>query len=410
MTEKRTFLPPFHFQASTERGYLLLPFSFLHLDDGQYFLSNLVGEYLILTGTDLDALVRHKIPMHSTVYNNLKSKHFLMDESSTVALDLMAAKYRTKLRPVSNFTGLHIFVITIRCNNQCTYCQVSSLLNEKNNYDMTERVADKAVEFMFQSPSPYLKVEFQGGEPLLNFKIIQHIVLQVEELNQVRKRDVEFVICTNLSLLTVEMIRFIDEHGIYISTSLDGPEDLHNINRPNPSKNSYRLTVENIRKLQEVVGPNRVSALMTTTRESLKQPERIVDEYLSLRFKSIFVRPLNPYGREIANKEAVSYDVDSWLQFYKKTLDYIIAVNVQGVFFREDLASIVLKKMLTPYGTGFVDLQSPQELVLESWCTTMMGVSIHPMSPECLQKWAMRHSFSAICCRTPMSRLSIRIS
>jgi His-Xaa-Ser system radical SAM maturase HxsB len=297
--------------------------------------------------------------MHSTLYNQLKNRHLLMDEFSTVALDLLAAKYRTKLQPVSNFTGLHIFVVTIRCNNQCTYCQVSSQLSERNNYDMTEQVADEAVEFMFQSPSPYLKVEFQGGEPLLNFSIVQHIVHQVEELNQVKHRDVEFVICTNLSFLTVQMIKFIEEHGIYISTSLDGPERLHNINRPNPSNNSYRMTVENIRKLQDVVGPDRISALMTTTCESLKQPERIVDEYLSLGFKSIFLRPLNPYGRGVTNIEAVSYDVDSWVGFYKRALDYIIAANVQGVFFREDLTSIILKKMLTPYGTGFVDLQSP---------------------------------------------------
>src|ERR1017187_7727726 len=40
-------------------------------------------------------------------------------------------------------------------------------------------------------------------------------------------------------------------------------------------------------------------------------------------------------------------------------LDYIIELNKRGVFFAEHYTGLVLRKMLTPYGTGYVNLQSP---------------------------------------------------
>ena len=63
---------------------------------------------------------------------------------------------------------------------------------------------------MFKSPSPVLKVEFQGGESLLNFSLIRSIVEIAEARNQ--DRDLEFVIATNLAVVTDEMLDYCREH------------------------------------------------------------------------------------------------------------------------------------------------------------------------------------------------------
>jgi radical SAM protein with 4Fe4S-binding SPASM domain len=44
---------------------------------------------------------------------------------------------------------------------------------------------------------------------------------------------------------------------------------------------------------------------------------------------------------------------------YETALDYIIDLNIRGVFFIEEYATLLLTKILTPFSTGFVDLQSP---------------------------------------------------
>ncbi len=46
---------------------------------------------------------------------------------------------------------------------------------------------------IFQSPSNNIKIEYQGGEPLLNWEIIKQSVLYAEFLNKFAKK--KFRVC-----------------------------------------------------------------------------------------------------------------------------------------------------------------------------------------------------------------------
>ena len=355
----RTFTLQDSFKADPAQGYSLLPFQFIPLDDRRYVLTNLAGEFLVVPHEVLHQLVLKRLPMDSQYYLSLKSQHFLADADSSICLELLAAKYRTKQIPLSEFTSLHIFVPTLRCNNRCVYCQASRQGPTKPGYDMKWEDAEKAINFMFRSPARSLKVEFQGGEPLLAFPLIKQVVGKVEEINQTEARNVEFVICSNLSLVSDEVLDFCGAHNIYFSTSLDGPRALHNANRPSSDFDSYERAITGIACVQDVLGSDKVSALATTTRTSLAYPVEIVDEYIRQRFNAIFLRPLNPYGLAARGNTELEYEVEEWLAFYVRALKYILELNYQGVPFREQYAALILRKMLTPYGTGFVDLRSP---------------------------------------------------
>jgi uncharacterized protein len=342
-----------------EKGYSLLPFRFIRLDAKRYVAVNEVGEWQVLERPELDALVRKGLSPSSPLYYSLKSKHFIEDADSNVALDLLTLKVRTKRHRVSDFTSLHMFVVTLRCNHSCQYCQVSRQSEDRTAFDMTVPMADKAIDFVFQSPAETIKIEFQGGEPLLNFPLIQHIVTKIEKRNVEERRHIAFVIATNLSVLNEDVLGFCKVHNIFISTSLDGPEDLHNANRPNAASNSYQMTLDGIRQARNALGVDKVSALMTTTKASLPRVTEIVDEYARQGFNGIFLRSLSPYGFAIKTRYFDGYDPQEWHNFYCKGLDYIIEINKRGKFFVEQYAAIILQKMLTPYGTKFVNLQSP---------------------------------------------------
>ena len=176
-------------------------------------------------------------------------------------------------------------------------------------------------------------------------------------------KKINFVICTNLAPLTEEMLAYCKEHRILISTSLDGPEFIHNANRHKKGKDSYQLAINGIRRCREVLGEDRVSALLTTSRLSLDHPVAIVDEYFHNGFDSIFLRPISPFGFAIHNESKNKYEMERFLAFYKTALDRIIHYNLEGRFFREDYATIILKKILTPFPVGYVDLQSPAGLI-----------------------------------------------
>lgn len=350
------FRPPEAF--APPRAYRLLPLRFEQLQGDTYVATSLAGEYVVLQRGDLDALVARRLDPASEVYRALKSRHFLFDDVGRSALDLLALKIRSRAERIADFTGLHIFVVTLRCANSCQYCQVSRQSVDRARFDMSEEHADRAVDLVFQSPSPHLKIELQGGEPLLAFPLVRRIVERARRINETARRNLGFVIASTLHPLTDEILDFCREHGVDLSTSIDGPPDLHDAQRPSPSGDAYRRTVEGIARARDALGHDRVAALMTTTRASLARPEEIVDEYVTLGFPSLFLRDLSPYGFAVRNL-AHRYGADEWLAFYKRALRRVLEVNAAGYPLREDHTNILLQKMFSPLGTGYVDLQSP---------------------------------------------------
>jgi His-Xaa-Ser system radical SAM maturase HxsB len=167
------------------------------------------------------------------------------------------------------------------------------------------------------------------------------------------------VVTTNLALITDEMLEYFRDHNVLISTSLDGPGSIHNANRPRPGNDSHELTVRNVEKARAILGFDRVGALMTATRLSLKHPREIVDEYVARGFQSIFLRSLSPYGFAQKTTKSIGYSTDEFLDFYKEALDYILELNAKGTHLVETYAQIILTRILTPFTTGYVDLQSP---------------------------------------------------
>lgn len=353
------FEPIEAYDAAVDGQYQLLPFRFTRLSDDRYVLTNMVGEYAVVPRAAVQALARHTLRPGDQRFDQLKAKHFLRDADSDVALDLLALKSRTRHGRLADFTGLHMFVVSLRCEHSCPYCQVSRQSDDRVAFDMTQETAAKSLDLVFRSPSPSLKIEFQGGEPLLNFPLIKFIVESARDRSAATSRPLQFVIATNLALLTDEVLDFCKAHDILISTSLDGPADLHNANRPRPGRDSYERTIAGIARAREALGHDRVSALMTTTRASLPRVRDIIDEYVRQGFDTIFLRALSPYGFAIKTKTYAAYDTDEWLKFYFEGLRYIIELNTRGQPFVETYTATILTKMLTPFATGYVDLMSP---------------------------------------------------
>ena len=106
----------------------------------------------------------------------------------------------------------------------------------KRQANMTKKTAKNVVKTIFQSPSPFIKIEFQGGDPSTDFEMVKYIIEEAEWQNLFKKRVLEFVICTNLTLLNEDMVKYLKKHKCMISTSLDGPKDLHDTNRPLQNK------------------------------------------------------------------------------------------------------------------------------------------------------------------------------
>jgi His-Xaa-Ser system radical SAM maturase HxsB len=325
-------------------------------------LVNCVGEYAVIPIEEFETFLCDPSAITHSSYHLLKSKNFFVDNDLDLAVDMLATKMRTRKAFLRDFTGLHMVVLSGHCNCRCDYCQASSSdpPKERSSQNMNPEIADAVLDMIFKSPSPVIKIEFQGGEPLLNWNVLTRIVHNGKKLNKKAKKRLGFVVCTNMALLDEDKINFLKTEGADISTSLDGPKDLHDLHRKmRDGSSSYDKFIENLSLARSLMGTGAVSPLLTITKDHLKRIPEVIDEYIELGFKGIFLRALNPYGFAQENVGQLGYSVEEFLEAYKQGFCYILKKNLNGEYFSENFATLLLSRILTPFATGFMDLQSP---------------------------------------------------
>ncbi len=317
-------------------------------------LTNDFGKYIFLKKEDFRKLIGNKELLDEDIIKQLKEADILYDESDLEYSSVKKYHMREIKAHVNAATSLHIFVVTTACNMNCIYCQANNGHNHMPLV-MNRDVAERSVDIALQSPSKYLTFEFQGGEPLLNFEIIKHIVEYTEEKNKNHK--INFTVVSNLTLLTDEILSFLKEHHFSISTSIDGSELIHNNNRKYINgKGTFEDVKKSIMKIRNA--GMQVGAIETTTRFSLQYPEEIVHAYSQLGFDSIFIRPLTPLGKATVNWKDIGYAPEEFMDFYRKALNELIKMNIEGTTIREEHAAILLKRMNGQF-INYMELRSP---------------------------------------------------
>ena len=330
----------------------------------KYLLTNDIGHYIFLTPAQFRDFLSGILNYKSAIYQELEEKGFIKDNFNS---DQAISRYRHRDSNLFYGTTLHIIVVTLGCNFRCIYCQASSRPVEEKGYDMDLNTAKRVVDFIFKSPSPFITIEFQGGEPLVNWPVVKFIVEYARKKNETEGKQLTISLVSNFSLMSEEKLKFLIKNKVSLCTSLDGPEKLHNKNRPWPEGKSYQITtlwIEKIKKLEkerEKKGEKmyHLSALLTVSKNSLPFPKEIVDEYLKWGFDGMHLRPLSYLGLAKNFKEKVGYSIEEFMKFWKRAVDYIIRINLNGKLFLERGTGIMLQKILTETDSGYTDLRSP---------------------------------------------------
>ncbi len=331
-------------------------FNFKLFDDC-YLITNDLGRSCFLSKEDFELLTQNKIQLDHPLYDKLYEDFFVYDEHPEVFLSRICETMRHSKNYLFHPTSLFIFVVTNICNASCVYCQAQDA-SSKHQGKMSFETAEKAVDIALSSPGHNLDFEFQGGEPLINFETIKHIIQYSKEKNIDIKKTISYSLVSNLTLLTDEMIAFFKEHKVSISTSLDGDQILHNMNRPMANgSNSFDKVTKQYRKLiDNGIYPG---AIETTTRQTFSRYRELIETYVNLKLSSIFIRPLTPLGIAKENWDKIGYEADEYVAFYNKCLRYIIEVNKKGIFLSEGHARLFLFKILRGEGINYMELRSP---------------------------------------------------
>ncbi|MDF2989337.1 MAG: Radical domain protein, partial [Eubacterium sp.] len=99
--------------------------------------------------------------------------------------------------------------------------------------------------------SDLINIGFYGGEPLIEFELIKKCILYVESISE--GKNLMFTMTTNGTLLKEEIVRFLEEHGVVIRISLDGPKEVHDRSRKFAFNNfgSFDKIIENVNMIKD---------------------------------------------------------------------------------------------------------------------------------------------------------------
>ena len=331
--------------------------------DGDYVVTNAQGDFVLLTPAEFKSFGEGTVDRGSSLYERLRVGNFIRAE-----FDVPAAveRLRRRKRFLHQGPNLHIVVVTLRCNETCVYCHASRADMTATHTDLTEAMAEKTVDLILQAPTPFVTIEFQGGEPLVNFPVVKHLIEYAKEKNRAVGKQLEFTMVSNLALMDEDKLKFLLSNKVQLCTSIDGPEHLHDKQRKLVASSSFKAAVYWIKRINQAYGDMgldtslyHVEALLTTTREALSRGRDIVDTYVDLGCKALFLRPIDPFGFAEKTGPKMEYPRAEFLKFYRDTTDYIIERNMQGAQILERYAAIFLTKILQGEDPNFLDIRSP---------------------------------------------------
>ena len=161
-----------------------------------------------------------------------------------------------------------ILNVNTGCNLACTYCYKEDLTTPAKGERMDFATARSAIELLLAQAAGRDKVNvvFFGGEPLSNMPLIRQVVdytkARVAELG----KAVDFSLTTNATLLTEEIVDWLDAHRVGVTVSMDGPRALHDRNRRTVGgRGTYDVVATKVRMLLSRYSARPVGARVTLT-------------------------------------------------------------------------------------------------------------------------------------------------
>lgn len=138
------------------------------------------------------------------------------------------------------------------CNLGCSYCYKEDLVAASDGEKMDFETAKKSIELLLKEGDKRerLNVVFFGGEPLTNLPLIKRVVDYAEARCAEVGKVVDFSMTTNATMLTEEIVDYLDAHRFSIAVSMDGPKKVHDRHRLTVGgKGTYDVVTRKVKML-----------------------------------------------------------------------------------------------------------------------------------------------------------------
>ena len=184
---------------------------------------------------------------------------------------------------------------THACNFKCTYCYEFSNFAQPHSKPgkMSLETAKRTVDWLIETSGDEeeLSLGFFGGEPLMNFPLIAQAVEYAKEQGAAHGKRFRFSMTTNGSLLTDEIIAFLQRHEIKTTISMDGGKAVQNAQRPMLNgRDSYETVRPRALKLLKVMPSTSCQATLCGDTD----PREVKRDLAAMGFRRIGLTNVTP--------------------------------------------------------------------------------------------------------------------
>ncbi len=244
------------------------------------------------------------------------------------------------------------------CNLRCKYCFASTGSFHGQRLLMPLEVGKKALDLLVARSGgrKFLEVDFFGGDPMLNFKVVKELVAYGRELEKKYDKKFRFTITTNAYALDEETIEYFNREMSNVVLSVDGRKEVHDAMRPTvKGTGSWDRAMKNAQKVAQARNQQNYYVRGTFTRDNLDFSNDVL-ALADAGFEQVSVEPVvlspdSPYALleehlpgileqyDILYKEYVKRRADGrWFSFFH------FCVDLQG--------GPCIKKRLSGCGAG----------------------------------------------------------
>jgi uncharacterized protein len=295
-----------------------------------------IGKKLAITEQEVSEII-------DMVYNDIKQRK---------SYEFIDFSTRT---PCVNPLSKLALLVSQSCNLSCRYCYADG-----GNYGLKKdlmpfEVAKAALLTLPKKIKGRINaIQFFGGEPLLNYRLIKKVCkfVTVENIG----KNINYILVTNGTIVNKEIIDLLNSNPFSVVVSLDGKKDINDINRVSLKGFSVH---DKVIKTLSLLNKNRnfkLSIECTITPEHIKQGigfGDIIDYFGNQGIDGAYLIPVcAPVGNQF---EFSPQDYEQLIVEYKKTIDHSINnylsknKSISNDYFKELISPFIVKYRATPF-------------------------------------------------------------
>lgn len=206
-----------------------------------------------------------------------------------------------------------IFQLTDKCVLSCKYCFARGSHGKKTQ-SFSDKLLEKAISQSFGTHHKRVVFEWTGGESFLVGIDFYRKVVELQKKYAIK--EYENCVQTSGCLLDKELINFLIENNFSISTTLDGPKEIHDANRPTSNgEKSYDLVQKTRNYYKEKTGRN-MGFIATVTQNNIGHEKEMLDFVASQGLNSFHCNPYIFFPKYKVKDESIALNNEDYARFF----------------------------------------------------------------------------------------------